>query len=152
MKRERVKALKRRAPIALSLYRFNRFRLPVWRADERENVRLLQEIFRSDAPDLLQRDRLDIALERLVMVEAEAVELVERGHVTKRVVALVRDLLLPDQFLFRPRQLFHREPFSRQLLVFLQQSRFHRLNLLRVGPEIKQKQSRNQPLHLARAN
>ena len=39
------------------------------------------------------------------MIKTEPVKFVERSHVGKDFVALVRDLLLTDQLLLRPRQL-----------------------------------------------
>src|SRR5205085_10636541 len=87
-----------------------------------------------------------------VVAEPEAVELVKRGHVTKVIVSLVRDLLLPDQFLLPPRQFFIAQSFGRELPDFVEQRRLLRLDLLRIGPKIKQEQSPHESLHLARAD
>ena len=46
------------------------------------------------------------------MIKAESIKFVERRHVSKHIVALVLDLLLADQFLFRPRQLNRRQAFG----------------------------------------
>src|SRR5215469_16778296 len=66
----------------------------------RQNIRLITEIFRGRFLDVIERDGVHVVLELLVVIEAEAVNLVERAMITERVVALVGDLLLSDQFLF----------------------------------------------------
>ena len=86
------------------------------------------------------------------MIETEAVELVECAMVSKSVVALIRDLLLPNQFLFRPRQFLRCKTIICELVNFIEQSGSHWLDFLRIGAEIKRKKSRHQALHLARAN
>ena len=65
-----------------------------------QNIRLITEIFRGHFFDVIKRYGIHVVLELLVVIEAESVKLVERATVTERVVALVSDLLLPDQFLF----------------------------------------------------
>ena len=70
-----------------------------WRPHDREHVRLFLKIFRGGALYIFQRDRLHLALERLVIGEAEPVKLIERRHVAEGIVALIGDLLLPEQFL-----------------------------------------------------
>ncbi len=61
------------------------------------------KIFGGGAFHIVQRDRLYVALERFVIGEAKTVKLIERRHVAEGIVALIRDLLLPEQFLLRAR-------------------------------------------------
>ena len=51
---------------------------------------------------MLRRHRVHIVLESLVEIEAESVELVQRAMIAKRLIALIGNLLLTNQFLFRP--------------------------------------------------
>src|SRR5437899_10741464 len=57
--------------------------------------------------------------------------------------------MLPDQFLFRAGYLFLSEAFACQFPDLFEQRRFHRLDFLRIGPEIKCEQTGNESLHLA---
>src|SRR5436309_8422316 len=72
--------------------------------------------------------------------------------ITESVVALVRYLLLADQFLFRPRQFFRSKAVICEFVDLIKQRGFHWLDLLRVGAEVECKESRNQALHLAGAD
>ena len=83
-----------------------------------------------------------------VKIKAKPVDLVQRALITKSIIALIRDLLLPNQFLFRPRQFFTRQTIVREFVDFIEQRSLHRLNFLRIGTEIKGEQSRHQTLHL----
>src|SRR5439155_13201516 len=49
-------------------------------------------------------------------------------------------------------ELFVGQAFVGQLADFIEQRRFYRLDLLRIGPEIKGEQSRDESLHLAGAD
>src|SRR5215475_14214321 len=66
------------------------------RSDSRQNIRLIAEILRGHFLDVIKPDGIHVVLELLVVIEAEAVKLVERAMITERVVALVGDLLLSD--------------------------------------------------------
>src|SRR5437870_12529455 len=57
--------------------------------------------------------------------------------------------MLPDQFLFRAGYLFLSEAFACQFPDLFEQRRFHRLDFLRIGPELKCEQTGNESLHLA---
>ena len=83
------------------------------------------------------------------MIEAESIKFVERRHVAKRIVALIRDLLLADQFLLRPRQLVVRQALGGEFADFIQKGALHRLDFFRIGAEIKSEETRDQALHLA---
>src|SRR5213595_1473228 len=72
--------------------------------------------------------------------------------ITESVVALIRYLLLADQFLFRPRQFFRSKAVICEFVNLIEQRGFHWLDLLRVGAEIKCKETRHQALHLACAD
>ena len=110
------------------------------------------KIFRGDTFYILQRDRFHVALQRLVMSEAEPVELIERRHVSKGIVALISDLHLAEQFLLRAGQLVIRQAFGGELVNLVKQCCFHPLDFLRIRPEIKQEKPRDEPLHLAGAD
>ena len=60
--------------------------------------------------------------------------------------------MLADQFLFRTRQFFRSQTFARQLPNLVEQCGLHRFDFLRISPEIKRKETGNEPLHLACAN
>ena len=79
---------------------------PFRRSHRRQNIRLIAKIFRSHLFNILERHRVHIVLKLLVIIKAQSVELVERAMITESVVALIGDLLLPNQFLFRSRQFF----------------------------------------------
>src|SRR5262245_39473063 len=66
-----------------------------------QNIRLIVKIFRSHFLDVFERNGVHVVLELLVIIEAEAVKLVERAVITESVVALIGDFLLANQFLFR---------------------------------------------------
>ena len=51
--------------------------------------------------------------------------------------------MLPDRFLFRAIQLLFAQTFGRQFPDFVEQRRLHRLDFLRIRPEIKRKQARH---------
>src|ERR1700693_2644987 len=80
--------------------------LLLWWSHRCQNVRLIAKIFRSHLLDSIERHCVHVVVESLVIVETESVEFVQRAMITKSVVALIRDLLLTNQFLFRSRQFF----------------------------------------------
>src|SRR4030095_2642156 len=102
--------------------------------------------------NVLERYCVHIMLKLLVIIEAQSVEFVERAMITESVVALIGDLLLPNQFLFRSRQFLRREAIVCELVNFIKQRGFYRLDLLWIGSEIKCKKSRDQALHLTCAD
>ncbi len=79
-----------------------------WRSHRRQNIRLIAKIFRSHAFNVVERHCFHVVLELLVIIKAKPVELVQRAMITESIIALIRDLLLPDQLLFRPRQFLAR--------------------------------------------
>src|SRR5207244_5827891 len=86
--------------------------------------------------------------EPFIKIKAKSVNLVERTLITESIVALVGNILLPNQFLFRPRQFLLRKTIVRELVDFVEQRRLHRLNFLRIGDEKKGEKSRHKTLHL----
>ena len=66
-----------------------------------QNVRLIAKIFRSHLFDIFKCDGVHGVLELLIKIETEAVKLVEGAMITESIIALIGDLLLADQFLFR---------------------------------------------------
>src|SRR6202035_1573339 len=68
-----------------------------------QNIRLIAKIFRSHLLNVIERQCVHIVFESLVIIEAESVQFVQGALITKSVVALIGDLLLPNQFLFRSR-------------------------------------------------
>src|SRR5215475_898976 len=66
-----------------------------------QNVWLVAKIFGGYFLDVFTRDGVHGVLELLVIIEAEAVKLIERAMITESIIALIGDLLLADQFLLR---------------------------------------------------
>jgi hypothetical protein len=50
---------------------------------------------------VFHRHGIGIVFKAFVVIETKAVKFVQRSHITKGIVALIRNLLLADQFLFR---------------------------------------------------
>jgi len=67
---------------------------------------LIAKIFRSHFFGVVEGHGVHVSFESFIVIEAEAVQLIERAVITKSVVALIGDFLLPNQFLFRSRQFF----------------------------------------------
>ena len=65
-----------------------------------QNIRLIAKIFRSHFFDVVEGHGVHVMLESFIVIEAEAVKLVERAVITESVVALIGDLLLANDFLF----------------------------------------------------
>jgi len=55
----------------------------IWRSYRCQNIRLIVKIFSGHSLDVFERNRFHIVFERLVMIEAEPVKLIERGLVTE---------------------------------------------------------------------
>src|SRR6266480_7710828 len=100
----------------------------IWWSHRRKNVRLIAKIFRSHALNVVERDCFDVVLKRLVVIEPKSVELIQRALITERIVALVRDFLLPDQFLFRACQFFIRKTITGEFPDLIEQCGFHWLD------------------------
>src|SRR4030095_1661709 len=66
-----------------------------------QNVRLVAKIFGSHFLDVFKCDGVHGVVQLLITIETQAVKLVERAMITERVIALIGDLLLANQFLFR---------------------------------------------------
>src|SRR4029434_3007972 len=108
-----------------------------WRSHRCQNIRLIPKIFRSHLFNVLERYCVHIMLKLLVIIEAQSVEFVERAMITERVVALIGDFLLANQFLFRSRQFLRREAIVCELVNFIKQRGFYRLHLLWGRSEVK---------------
>src|SRR4029077_3197136 len=87
-----------------------------------------------------------------VMIKAESIEFVERGHIGKHVVTLVLDLLLAQTLFLRPRELARGQAVAREFVNLIQKRLLHWLYFLRISAKIKCKQSRHQGLDLGGAN
>src|SRR5437868_4527366 len=73
----------------------------IWRSHRCQNIWLIAKIFRGHLLDIVEGHRVYMVFELLVMIKPKTIELVERAMITERVVALIGDLLLSDQFLLR---------------------------------------------------
>ena len=69
------------------------------------------------------------------MIEPKPVKLVERGLLAKRIVALVSDFLLTDQFFLRSRQLFRSQTIGSQFPDLIEQTPFSPARFLGVGTD-----------------
>ncbi len=116
-----------------------------------QDIWLIAKIFRGYAFDIFHGHGVHLGFQLFVMIEPEPVKLIESGLLAKRIVALVCDLLLSDQFLLGSHQFFFGQTLAGELLDLIKQRRFYRRNLLRISAEIKCEQARDQSLHLARA-
>src|SRR5438094_2346496 len=75
----------------------------LWRSHCRQNVRLITKIFRGYLLNMLRRHRVHVVLEPFVIVKAQTIQLVECAVIPESVIALIGNLLLSNQFLFRSR-------------------------------------------------
>src|SRR5262249_29264954 len=70
------------------------------RLHSRENVRLITKIFPGHSLGVFKCHRIHVLFELLVIIEPEAVKLVERAVITESIIALIGDFLLAYYFLF----------------------------------------------------
>jgi hypothetical protein len=71
-----------------------------WRLHGCQNIRLIAKIFRSHFFDVVEGHGVHVGFESCIVIESQALKLVERAVITESVVALIGDFLLADQFLF----------------------------------------------------